>query len=370
MSNKLVALVITNLAGSGAEKVVLNLFDMFNDRGIDAYIFLLEDEINYDISYTQRNKIISLSKNRKYYKLISTLGDKLLSNTLRQELIKIEKTLSKKFDLILSNLPAADRVCQYLDNQRNIYYCIHTSYLQEIQDFKKNGKLKRALKKEKLYKSIYRNKKLVSVSNGIIDDINKLEVNYESIETIYNPFNFELIIKKGEDNLNIDRDNDYIICASAYRNVKRHDILLKAYKKSNIKEKLLLLCKPFDGLINLIKELELDDKVEILGFQKNPYPFIKNAKLLVLSSEREGLPTVLIESLILGTPVVSTNCISGPSEILTGSLSKYLAEVNNVDDLASKIYQAMNEDVIIDEKELEKFSEDNIIKKYLNLIKE
>jgi len=82
------------------------------------------------------------------------------------------------------------------------------------------------------------------------------------------------------------------------------------------------------------------------------------------------LPTVLIESLILGIPVVSTNCISGPSEILTGSLSKYLAEVNNVDDLASKIYQAMNEDVIIDEKELEKFSEDNIIKKYLNLIKE
>lgn len=370
MSDKLVGLVVTNLAGSGAEKVVLNLFDMFEKKGLQVYIFILEDVINYDLTPSQKNRVISLTKNRKYHKLFSSVGDKLLGYKLWNFIKDIENKENKKFDLLISNLPSSDRVCSFLDNKRNIYYCIHTSYLQEILEFKKNKKEKRALKKEKLYKSLYKDKKLISVSNGIIEDTNKLGVEYKSISTIYNPFNFDDLRSQGSERPLLKLDYDYIICASAFRSVKRHDILLEAYKKSGLDIKLVLMCKPFDGLNKLIEKLDLKDKVTILGFQKNPYPYIKNAKFLVLSSEREGLPTVLVESLILGTPIVSTNCISGPSEILTDNLSKYLSKVNDSSDLAKKMNNAYVDNVLVKSEIIEKFSEDNIISKYLDLIKE
>lgn len=370
MSDKLVGLVVTNLAGSGAEKVVLNLFDMFQKKGLKVYIFILENVINYNLTTLQRKRVISLSKNRKYHKLFSFIGDRLLSHRLLNSIENVENKENKKFDLLVSNLPSADRVCSFLDDKRNIYYCIHTSYLQEIIEFKKNKKEGRALKKENLYKSLYKNKKLISVSDGIIEDINKLGVKYKSILTIYNPFNFDILRRQGNEKSQLKIDYDYIICASAFRSVKRHDILLEAYKKSKLDIKLILLCKPFDELNKLIEKFDLRDKVVILGFQKNPYPYIKNAKFLILSSEREGLPTVLIESLILGTPTVSTNCVSGPNEILTGKLSKYLAKVNNSTDLSKKMKSILNDKITIENSLIEKFSDDKIVSKYIDLIQE
>jgi len=118
----------------------------------------------------------------------------------------------------------------------------------------------------------------------------------------------------------------------------------------------------------MIKQRDLEDRVEILGFQQNPYKYIKNAKLLVLSSDREGLPTVVIESLILGTPVVSTDCPTGPGEILTGDLAKWLVPVRDSDTLAKKINQALDSNIIIDKSHIEKFNLTNIQKEYSLLL--
>lgn len=365
-NNKLIGLVITNLAGSGAEKVVLNLFNMFEKFGHSIYIILLEDIISYDLSDNEKCKIISLTTNRKYHKLFSFIGDKRLHYLLEKKLSIIEKQENKNFDLILSNLPASDRVLYY-STRKNIYFCIHTSYLQEIEEFKSRGNDSRANKKYKLYKRIYKNKKLVIVANKIKEDLDSLNIAYESVTRIYNPFDFNEIRKKGDEKIE-EIEEDYILSASAFRPVKRYDILLDAYKKSAIELKLFLLCSPIKELIEMIKDRGLEKKVIILGFNKNPYPIIKRAKFLILSSEREGLPTVLIESLILGTPVVSTNCISGPSEILTGELSKYLAKVNDSDDLSIKMNQMMEHNIGIKDEYISKFSEENIINQYLSLI--
>ena len=71
MENKLIGLVITNLAGSGAEKIVLQQFNMFEKYGHNCYIFLLEDIISYTLTDKEISKTISLSKKRKLYKLFS-----------------------------------------------------------------------------------------------------------------------------------------------------------------------------------------------------------------------------------------------------------------------------------------------------------
>ncbi len=71
-------------------------------------------------------------------------------------------------------------------------------------------------------------------------------------------------------------------------------------------------------LRKLARRLGVAEDLAFLGFVPNPYPYIAGARLLVVSSLREGGPNVLIEAMALGTPVVSTDCPSGPREILDG----------------------------------------------------
>ena len=89
----------------------------------------------------------------------------------------------------------------------------------------------------------------------------------------------------------------------------------------------------------------------------------------MLSSEYEGLPTVLIESLFLKTPVISTNCLSGPSEILKGDLQKYLVEVNDIDALSKKMIEVFNNPYEIKDSYTENFEKNEILNQFINLIK-
>ncbi len=354
-----IGLIATNLAGSGAEKVVLHLAEMFEKQGDEVHIFLLEDVISYDVKGA---KIHVLSKDRSLFKLFKDLGDELLAKKLKSMINSIEAE-GQKFDLFLSNLPAADRVAAKADLP-HCRYLIHTSYSMELKEFRQRGKVRRAVKKEKLYRSLYEGKDLIAVSEGIKEDLDRMGIGYRSCEVIYNPFDIEAIRELGEEKIVHEIEGEYLLSASAFRSVKRHDILLEAYSKLTDPPPLKLLCNTDPKLEKIIDTLGIRNKVEILGFTKNPYPVIKNAKLLILSSEREGLPTVLIEALILGTPIVSTNCISGPSEILTGDLSAYLANVNDSDDLSRKIALALEYYPEIKKSHIEKFSMDTIYEKY------
>ncbi len=140
--------------------------------------------------------------------------------------------------------------------------------------------------------------------------------------------------------------------------------MLDAFKLVKSDIKLLILAKKDSKLENMIKDRKLEKRVKILGFQQNPYKYIKNAKLLVLSSDREGLPTVVIESLILGTPVVSTDCPTGPREILVDDLSKWLVDVGDYKALAEKIDEALEKKIEIKENIIKKFSKETIYEEY------
>ncbi len=91
-----------------------------------------------------------------------------------------------------------------------------------------------------------------------------------------------------------------------------------------------------------IKEKNLEDKILLLGMKKNPYPWINNAELLVHSSKYEGLPTVLIEALILRKVVISTNCPTGPKEILNNGKYGSLVNIGDYKAMADEIYDLLN----------------------------
>jgi glycosyltransferase involved in cell wall biosynthesis len=359
-------MVITNLSGSGAERVTLNLAEMFVANGHKVDLILLEDIVDYIVEPAIRTH--SLTRNRKPYKWAGTAGDHLLAVKLKKLISRLEQSDKRAFNLILSHLPAADKVVSHC-HLPDTWYCIHSTYSGEINQFRQQGHLLRARRKQRLYKNLYTGKKLIAVSQGAEQDVlQNMQIKPLAIHTIYNPFNVDKLRNLASCNTIQLPQGEFILHAGAFRPVKRHDILLKAFSLIEHNIKLVLLTNPCHELNTLIKKLGLEKKVLVAGHQENPYPFIRAAKLMVLSSEREGLPTVVIESLICGTPVVSTDCPSGPREILTGELAEWLTPVNDSAALAKKIDQALDTAINLDDTLIEKFTSDNVYQRYSELV--
>jgi len=351
MKMKNIAIVVTNLAGSGAEKIALIQAKLFTEKGHSVVLFLLEDVQTYDTNDFSF-PIIALTKRKDAYKFLGKIGDSIYAKKLELKMKELGE-----FDIVFSNLPRADRVVKCL-NHANKYFVIHTSYKTEIHKCKPS----RAKRKLKLYRTIYHNENIITIANQMIEDFNALGIHYKRAKTIHNPFYFEEIRDKGDEK--IELKYEYIISPSAFRKGKRYDVMLDAFRMVKKDIKLLILAKSNPKLEEMIRERGLQDKVVVLGFQQNPYKYIKNAKLLLLSSDREGLPTIVIESLILNTPVISTDCPTGPREILTGELAHWLVPVEDPQALAAKIDEALGSDIYIQDECIEKFEKEYVYQEY------
>jgi glycosyltransferase involved in cell wall biosynthesis len=203
------------------------------------------------------------------------------------------------------------------------------------------------------------------VSRGVKEDFINIFGSKSSIKTIHNPIDVEAV-KHGANEFVTDYEG-YIVHVGKFKAQKRHDILIKAYALAKIPQKLILVGTGdlLPEVKNLVKELRIENKVIFAGFQKNPYPFIKNADLMVVSSDFEGFSIAILEALALGTPVISTDCPSGPNEVLP---SKNLVPVGDIDALATQLQQS----TIAPKKYVTKLADDfnpkNTIVKYLQLI--
>ena len=115
----------------------------------------------------------------------------------------------------------------------------------------------------------------------------------------------------------------------------------------------------------------MEREIILLGNVKNPYPWIKKAKILVHSSRFEGLPTVLLEGLILDKIVISSDCPTGPREILENGEIGYLYNVRDYKKLGELIVQNLeNSDINLDliRERILKYSKDVVIKEYEKII--
>lgn len=349
-SAKTIVLAIFTLQGNGAERFALTLAKGLVNMGHHAHIVYFKQIIDLPVPEGVKLHFFDYQKYR------------ILPKFMRATIVAnaFDKFVLKNIgapDLVLSNLFPVDFIL-HKSKLPNIHLVIHNTMSEEYKtaDNKQLNQLKQ----------IYLSKPCIGVSQGVTDDFKKLFGDNSRITTIYNPIDVEEIINTA-DEFTIPYQN-YIVHVGKFKAQKRHDNLIHAYAQSN-QQKMLVLVGTGDLQTQnqqLVKQLGIEDKVIFVGFQKNPYPWIKYADFMVLSSDFEGLGLVILEALALNTPVISTDCPSGPAEILPAN---NLVAIGNITQLAEKINQASVSLEPFQTTLKEQFTLNYATKAYLNLIK-
>ncbi|WP_083275051.1 glycosyltransferase [Edwardsiella hoshinae] len=359
-----ILLIIDGLPGGGAEKVVLTLAQQFLNQGDSVSLFSLRDVCQYSLPATIDYRVIRDNCRSPWRKLTE------LSRRARQLDAEIHRAEQNgHYDLVLSNLHKTDRIvvrCQALRNH-NLWFCLHgvfsTSYLGHRHGFS------RWLKQKKI-RQVYQNRRIIAVSHAVGYDLcTQFNITPAQLQIIPNPFDLAAIRQAGTAPCPL-AGQDYLIHVGRFHPAKRHDRLIEAYAESGIKAPLVLLGQGThqqeSRLHALVKKLGLEQRVLFQGFQENPYPWIRHARVLVVSSDSEGFGNVLVEALALGTAVVSTQCPGGPAEIMTGKLARGLCPPD-VHALAKTLADIYCHPQTIDANELLKYDVTNVGMRYRNL---
>ena len=127
-------------------------------------------------------------------------------------------------------------------------------------------------------------------------------------------------------------------------------------------------------IIEYSKKINFKNNLHILNFKKNPYPYLLKSDLFILTSNYEGLPNVLLEAMMLGIPIISTNSPSGPREILLNGKAGFLIHRNDHKSLSNKINLFIKNSNIFKQKKnfykksLKRFSPKKSLEKYTKIV--
>ena len=172
----------------------------------------------------------------------------------------------------------------------------------------------------------------------------------DTCTTIRNPVDVEKVTSKSRREVDHDwflDDVPVIVGVGRFVEQKQFSVLLKAFKllTRHSDVRLVLAGKgPLkEDLHDLAVALEIEDRVDFLGFVPNPYKYMRRASLLAVSSRYEGFGLILTEALACGTPVVSTDCLGGPSDILNDGEYGDLVDVDDPRGLAEAMARTLSD---------------------------
>tara|TARA_Y100001958_G_C21165345_1_gene498312 strand:- start:555 stop:1259 length:705 start_codon:yes stop_codon:yes gene_type:complete len=199
---------------------------------------------------------------------------------------------------------------------------------------------------------------------------------------IYNPLNKREILSLSKKSINFkfyEKDSLNLISVGRLVDQKDHITILKAINNIKDQTKLRLLIvgegKNKKDLIEYINQNQLNKIVKIKDRIDNPFPYLKKAEIMILASKYEGLPNVLLEAISLKKFIISSNCPTGPKEILDNGKGGFLFNVGNYIKLSKmiliyknnkKIYSKMKR---ISYQRLDRFNLEKNLDKYYELFK-
>ena len=220
---------------------------------------------------------------------------------------------------------------------------------------------------------------IVVVSSGVRDDLSQLtRIPRDRITVIYNPSVVKAeVLEKAQATLDHPwfgpTQPPVLVAVGRLQPQKDYPTLIHAFAlvRRNRTVRLLILGegRERERLQSLIQDQGLEDDVSLPGFVENPYAYLARASLFVLSSRWEGLPTVLVEALCCGIPAVSTDCPSGPREILNEGQYGQLVPVGDADMLARAIEKTLDGDrARPPEDSWRPYELESVVDKYANLL--
>lgn len=362
MKNR-IAVLIPTMDGGGAERVFLNLIKGFVKHGVFVDLLLLNKEGAYVNEIPDEVRIIELEGGR-VLKMIPSLirylkREKPTSLLVAMNYVNVIAIIAKFIARSKTKVVITEH------NNRSIAASNNRGLITSIT----------RLMMKVLYPYA---DEIVAVSNGVAEDLADYAlIDRTKITTIYNPVITDELIEKSYEEVDhkwFNSDVPVIIGVGRLNRQKGFDVLIKAFElaRKEVKAKLIIFGEGNlkSELQELINDRDLENDVLLHGFVNNPYKYMRNADLFVLSSNFEGFGNVLVEAMSCGTAVISTNCPSGPNEILDNGKYGVIVKVGNIVELAKAITHQLNSkgNLTIDMEHQKKFNSDCVAKLYLRLL--
>ena len=328
---KKILFLINNLGAGGAEKVLVNLVNHLPKDKFDITLRTLIDSgankqfLSKDIQYESVFKNGFIGMNFLHFLPKKWIYKKVAHGQFDVIVVYLHGVLTK----IVANAPASQKTIAYLHaNMENSPF---------IKSFKSKEKLQKCFKS---YDAI------VSVSKDVEDSFKSVSGLTENLCVIYNTFDVKGIQQKAEERIDgrfLQTDSTKLCTVGTLSKVKGFDRLINICQRLKEDGHDFVLNIIGEGterkyLEQLIVDNQLHEVVNLLGFQSNPYPYIANSDLFVSSSHSEGFSSVVVESVILQKPVITTNT-SGMKEILGGK-NEYGMVVENDEE---SLYKGLKE---------------------------
>ena len=305
-----IAIFVPSLRGGGAERVMVDLACGFVERGYSTDLVLAKAEGPYLRNAMDSIRVIDLNSPRVFASIIP------LARYLRKERPKA----------LLSAMAHANISALWAACLAGVSTRIVVSERNTLSQSARNTVIKRQKIMPRLVRIFYPwADSIVAVSKGVADDLCQMtNLPRNCVTVIYNPVVTPELLAKSTATIDhpwfAPGEPPVVLSAGRLSLQKDFPTLIKAFAKvcSTRPARLIILGQGDERarLEALVKELELESNVMMPGFVQNPFVYMHRSAVFVLSSAWEGLPGTLIQAMACGCPVVSTNCPSGPAEIL------------------------------------------------------
>lgn len=350
-----VGIFLPDLRGGGAERSLLNVANGLARRGHDVEIVLAK-------SGGALRELVSPAVSVHELSAKTTLASiPRLAKRMREQ----------SYDAMVSGMDHANVAALTANlltgSKSRSMVTIHNQISVENQNSRRGRAMLAAA--SKFYR---RADSVVAVSQGVRDDAARtFNLPLQKIRVIYNPIltrDFGIEIEPAIPDDWLQTGIPFVLGIGRLEPQKDFANLIRAFSEVPSRYRLAILGEGSErqNLERLAVEFEVADRLHMPGFVSNPIEYLKQASVFALSSKFEGLPTVLIEALAVGTPIVSTDCPSGPMEILEGGTWGSLVPVGD----SAALGQAIADALAVDERKkptaacLNRFEEDFVLNLY------
>jgi N-acetylgalactosamine-N,N'-diacetylbacillosaminyl-diphospho-undecaprenol 4-alpha-N-acetylgalactosaminyltransferase len=311
MNETKIAILVYSLAGGGAERMVSYLLPYLQTKGIEVHLVLMNNNISYVIPKDIPIHYLEQSQGNEngFFKLIKL-------PFLAYKYAKLLNKLAISHSFSLLTRPSYINILSRYFTRKNYRLVISERSHPSMQYGYNNAQ---SSINNWLIKRLYpKADTIICNSRGNAED---LTANYgiakEKIKVAHNPIDTEKIHSVAKLSPGFPDNYFNAITIGRMDQGKNHQLLIQTITDFPTVRLYILGSGSLEGYLkDLVTKLKLTDRVVFLGFDSNPFTYLKAADLFMFGSNHEGFPNVLLEALCCGLPILSTNCPSGPAEIM------------------------------------------------------